>query len=122
MKAPDPQLLDAIFFALSDATRRALLDRLRGTEQTAGALASGFAVTRPAVSRHMRILREAKLVEERRRGRERVYSLVPDRLELATRWLEEYRVFWAARLHDLKSFVESLPDDEPPPTRKRSRR
>jgi len=110
--------LDAIFFALSDSTRRGLLDRLRGVEETAGALAAGFDVTRPAVSRHLRILREAQLVEERRRGRERVYTLIPAKLAMATQWLDEYRVFWSARLRDLKELVESLPDDpaaEPPP-------
>lgn len=112
--------LDAVFFALSDATRRGLLDRLRGVEETAGALAAGFAVTRPAVSRHLRILREAALVEERRRGRERVYTLSAEPLVGATRWLDPYRVFWAARLRDLKDVVESLPDE--PRTRKQSRR
>ena len=118
--------LDAVFFALSDSTRRGLLDRLRGVEETAGALAAGFHVTRPAVSRHLRILREAQLVEERRRGRERVYTLTPAKLGVATQWLEEYRVFWSARLHDLKDLVESLPDDDEddnePPPRKTTRR
>ncbi len=104
--------LDAVFFALSDATRRGLLDRLRGVEETAGALAADFEVTRPAVSRHLRVLREANLVEERRRGRERVYTLTPAKLAIATQWLEEYRVFWSARLRDLKDLVESLPDDD----------
>ena len=115
--------LDAVFFALSDPTRRGLLDRLRGTEETAGALADGFDVTRPAVSRHLRILREAQLVEERRRGRERVYTLTPAKLAIATQWLDEYRVFWSARLRDLKDLVESLPDedDEPPPRRTKRR-
>src|SRR5262245_40006489 len=103
--------LDAIFFALSDSTRRGLLDRLRGVEETAGALVAGFDVTRPAVSRHLRILREAELVAERRRGRERVYTLAPAKLAIATHWLDEYRVFWSARLRDLKDLVESLPDD-----------
>ena len=112
--------LDAIFFALSDATRRRLLDRLRGVEETAGALAAGFDVTRPAVSRHLRVLREAELVEERRRGRERVYTLAPAKLALPTQWLDEYRVFWSARLRDLKDFVESMPDDEP--ARKKKKR
>ncbi|WP_434421006.1 ArsR/SmtB family transcription factor [Nannocystis pusilla] len=104
--------LDAVFFALSDRTRRDLLERLRGAEETAGALARGFAVTRPAVSRHLRILREAELVVERRRGRERVYTLSPARLEAATAWLDAYRVFWTARLRDLRDLVESLPDDD----------
>lgn len=107
--------LDAVFFALSDRTRRDLLERLRGAEETAGALARGFAVTRPAVSRHLRILREAELVVERRRGRERVYTLSPARLEAATAWLDAYRVFWTARLRDLRDLVESLPDDDEAP-------
>ena len=103
--------LDAVFFALSDATRRGLLERLRGTEETAGELARGFRVTRPAVSRHLRVLRQASLVEERRRGRERVYTLTPARLADATQYLDAYRVFWASRLRALKDLVESLPDD-----------
>lgn len=109
--SPPPAGLDAVFFALSDQTRRGLLGRLRGVELTAGALADGFQVTRPAVSRHLRILREAQLVTEKRRGRERVYTLTPEPLAGATTWLEDYRVFWSARLADLKALIESLPDD-----------
>jgi DNA-binding transcriptional ArsR family regulator len=111
-RAGPPAELDAVFFALCDGTRRQLLGRLKGAELTAGALADGFAVTRPAVSRHLRILREAQLVSERRRGRERVYTLTPEPLAAATGWLDEYRVFWAARLNDLKALVESLSDEE----------
>lgn len=118
---PSDSTLDAVFAALADRTRRRLLDRLRTTEETAGALASGFAVSRPAISRHLRVLRAAALVRERRRGRERVYTLAPERFEQVTVWLDEYRVFWAARLHDLKDLVEALPDD-PPPLRQRPRR
>jgi DNA-binding transcriptional ArsR family regulator len=113
--------LDAVFFALSDRTRRGLLERLRGREETAGALARDFAVTRPAVSRHLRILREAELVAAKHRGRERVYTLEPARLAVATQYLDDYRIFWAAKLHDLKELVESLPDDPEPP-RRRTRR
>jgi DNA-binding transcriptional ArsR family regulator len=112
VSATSPPELDAVFFALCDQTRRGLLGRLRGVELTAGALADGFHVTRPAVSRHLRILREARLVSERRRGRERVYTLTPEPLAGATGWLDDYRAFWSARLIDLKSLIESLPDDE----------
>ncbi|NTX00159.1 helix-turn-helix transcriptional regulator [Myxococcus sp. CA040A] len=106
--------LDAVFFALADSTRRALLARLRGSEATAGSLATGFAMTRPAVSRHLRVLRQAEMVREERRGRERVYTLEPLRLRLISDWLDDYRVFWPARLHDLKQFIESMPDDDAP--------
>jgi DNA-binding transcriptional ArsR family regulator len=112
-----PTELDVVFFALCDQTRRGLLGRLRGVELAAGALADGFHVTRPAVSRHLRILREARLVSERRRGRERVYTLTPEPLAGVTGWLEDYRTFWAAHLSDLKALIESLPDgDDAPPS------
>ncbi len=110
--------LDLVFFALSDSTRRALLQRLLESDATAGVLASGFEVSRPAVSQHLKVLRSAQLVVEARRGRERVYSLRPQQLQLISQWLDAYRVFWPARLHDLKAFVESMPD-EPPPFRKK---
>lgn len=106
--------LDAVFFALSDGTRRALLSKLLEADATAGALAEGFDVSRPAVSQHLKVLREAELVVEERRGRERVYTLQPQRLQIIGEWLDAYRVFWPARLHDLKDFVESMPDE---PTR-----
>jgi DNA-binding transcriptional ArsR family regulator len=113
--ARDPaSTLDAIFFALADRTRRGVLTRLRDRADTAGGLAAGFHITRPAVSRHLRVLRQAALVTEERRGRERVYALAPARLQLVTAWLDEYRVFWPARLHDLKAFVEAMPDDPAP--------
>jgi DNA-binding transcriptional ArsR family regulator len=117
--ATAPEALDAVFFALADGTRRQLLARLRGERQTAGALAEGFALSRPAVSRHLAVLRAAALVREEKRGRERVYSLAPGRLAEAAAWLEDYRLFWTARLHDLKTLVESLPDEPPHPEKKR---
>ncbi len=103
--------LDSVFFALSDGTRRALLARLLESDATAGTLASGFNVSRPAVSQHLRVLRSAALVNEERRGRERVYTLMPQKLRIIGEWLDAYRVFWPARLHDLKDLVESMPDE-----------
>jgi DNA-binding transcriptional ArsR family regulator len=113
--------LDSVFFALSDGTRRALLARLLDSDATAGTLAAGFDVSRPAVSQHLKVLRSAELVVEERRGRERVYTLMPQKLRIIGQWLDAYRVFWPARLHDLKDFVESMPD-EPRRSRPRSRR
>ena len=112
--------LDSVFFALSDATRRGLLARLLESDATAGVLAAGFDVSRPAVSQHLRVLRAAELVVEERRGRERVYTLQPQKLQIIGEWLDAYRVFWPARLHDLKDFVESMPDE--PPRRPRKKR
>jgi DNA-binding transcriptional ArsR family regulator len=112
--------LDSVFFALSDGTRRALLAQLLESDATAGTLAAGFDISRPAVSQHLKVLRSAQLVVEQRRGRERVYALVPQKLRIIGEWLDAYRVFWPARLHDLKAFVESMPD-APPPHRKKKR-
>ena len=94
------------FGAIADATRRDILDALRRQDLAAGELAARFPVSRPAISRHLRILRQAGLVRERRQGQSRVYSLDPRPLADIDRWLSRYRMFWAARLHDLKRHVE----------------
>ena len=101
---------DAAFSALADPTRRALLELLRNGSQPAGAIAEHFPVSRPAISRHLRLLRRANLVRERRRGRHRVYQLNPGPLRAVDQWLEDYRVFWKSKLADLRSFVESDAD------------
>ena len=94
------------FHALADPTRRAVLDLLRGGAQPAGQIANAFPVSRPAISKHLRQLRKAKLVIEHRRGRHRVYHLNPEPLKAVDSWLEEYRRFWQMSLANLKSFVE----------------
>jgi DNA-binding transcriptional ArsR family regulator len=73
----------------------------------AGAIARQFPVSRPAISRHLRLLRRASLVREQRVGRRRVYHLDPAPLRQIDQWLERYRLFWSARLVALKEFVES---------------
>jgi DNA-binding transcriptional ArsR family regulator len=94
------------YSAIADPTRRAILDILVSGELSAGELAARFPVSRPAVSRHLRVLREAGLVTEKRESRRRQYSLSPAPLHEIDRWLAGYRVFWGARLHDLKRHVE----------------
>jgi DNA-binding transcriptional ArsR family regulator len=97
----------AVFEAISDPTRRAILDSLRLRDRAAGEIASLFPVSRPAISKHLRVLRAAGLVRHRQVAQSRIYSLEPEPLRQVERWLEHYRVFWAARLHDLKRFVET---------------
>ena len=97
----------ATFQALADPTRRAVLDLLRQGAQPAGEIASAFPVSRPAISKHLRLLRRAHLVREHREGRNRIYQLNPQPLRAVDSWIEQYRVFWAASLNNLKSFVES---------------
>lgn len=98
---------DAAFNALADPTRRAVLDLLRAGTRPAGEIARAFTVSRPAISKHLRILRRAHLVEERREGRHRLYQLNPEPLKAVDSWLEHYRAFWTASLNNLKSFVEA---------------
>jgi DNA-binding transcriptional ArsR family regulator len=98
---------EATFQALSDPTRRAVLDLLRRGSQPAGAIAGAFPVSRPAISKHLRLLRRAHLVHEHREGRLRVYQLNPEPLRTVDSWLNQYRKFWQMNLTHLKTFVES---------------
>ncbi|MFI4997439.1 MAG: ArsR/SmtB family transcription factor [Hyphomicrobiales bacterium] len=95
-----------VFRAIADPTRRAILDRLRAGPAKAGALAADFRSSRPAISRHLRVLRQARLVVDRRVGRERVYTVDPVPLQSVAGWLEGYRVFWQSGLAQLKRNLE----------------
>ncbi len=97
----------AVFEAVADPTRRALLDLLRNGARHAGEIASAFPVSRPAISKHLRRLRSAQLVHEHREGRNRVYQLNPEPLRAVDAWLDQYRAFWTMNLTNLKSFVET---------------
>jgi DNA-binding transcriptional ArsR family regulator len=98
---------NAAFSALADPTRRAVLDLLRSGMRPAGEIARSFTVSRPAISKHLAILRRAHLVEERREGRHRVYQLNPEPLKSVDSWLDQYRQFWTVSLTNLKAFVEA---------------
>ena len=98
---------DAVFNALSDPTRRAVLDLLRRGSLPAGQIALAFPVSRPAISKHLRLLRHARLVTETRSSRHRVYSLNVAPLKAVDAWLNQYRVFWEASMTALKTVVES---------------
>jgi DNA-binding transcriptional ArsR family regulator len=98
---------EATFQALADPTRRAVLDLLRRGSQPAGQIAGAFPVSRPAISKHLRLLRRAHLVREHREGRHRVYQLNPEPLRAVDSWIEQYRSFWSASLANLKAFVEA---------------
>lgn len=91
-----------VFRAIADPTRRAILDRLRAGPANAGALAADFRQSRPAISKHLKVLRQARLVVDARLGRERVYTIDPMPLQTAAGWLEGYRAFWQASLAQLK--------------------
>ena len=95
-----------VYHAVADPTRRAILDRLRRGGSPVSELAAGFRMTRPAVSKHLGILRRARLVRERRDGRQRIYQITPAPLEAMAQWVESYRTFWHVKLLSLKRHVE----------------
>jgi DNA-binding transcriptional ArsR family regulator len=97
----------AAFRALADPTRRGVLDLLRRGSLPAGEIARAFPVSRPAISKHLRLLRRACLVRERREGRRRLYQLNPEPLRVVDSWLSNYRLFWEMNLADFKAFVET---------------
>ena len=87
-----------VFRAIADPTRRALLDLLAGQEHSVSALVDRFEMTQPAISQHLRVLRDAGLVRERKLGRQRFYRLDPEPLRDAYDWLGHYERFWREKL------------------------
>jgi DNA-binding transcriptional ArsR family regulator len=102
----DPEDRRDVFQALADPTRRAIIARLREGRLPVGQIAGPFAISRPAISRHLRILREADLVREVKAGRNRLYELNPEPLRDIDEWLARYRPMWQHQLRNLKRFVE----------------
>jgi DNA-binding transcriptional ArsR family regulator len=82
-----------VFHAVADPTRRAILDRLQGRGVAVAELALGFEMSRPAVSKHLRVLRDARLVREDKEGRQRIYRLTAGPLRDLAQWVESYRSF-----------------------------
>jgi len=106
--------LDRTFAALADPTRRAILARLARGEAAVGDLAKPFAISLPAVSRHLRVLERARLIERRVDAQWRVCRLRPGPLRAAAHWIDFYRRFWEQRLDDLAALLE-----EPQPKRRK---
>lgn len=106
--------LDAIYAALADHTRRAILARLAAGDTTVGALARPFAISRPAISKHLRVLERAGLVRRTRAGRVSRCRLDARPLADATGWLEHYRRHWEQRFDRLESYLEELQAKENP--------
>ncbi|MEP6494469.1 MAG: metalloregulator ArsR/SmtB family transcription factor [bacterium] len=105
--------LDRTFAALADPTRRAILARLATGNATVGDLARPFRVSRPAISKHLRVLERAGLVRRAREGRVSRCELDADAMRGAAEWIERYRVFWTNRLGDLKRYVEQTTPQPP---------
>ncbi len=98
-------LLDQVYGAIADPTRRAILAVLAGGEATVGTLADRFPISFNGVSKHVKVLERAGLVERAIHGREHRIKLNPAPLREAARWLEHYRAFWEMRLDGLEAFL-----------------
>lgn len=113
-RPPAPERPD-VFTALANPTRRDLLQALlEHGPQPAQSLAARFDMARPSVSEHLRLLREAGLVEERRVGRQRIYRLEAEPLREVADWLTPYERFWSGRLAGLRDLLDSGAADDPP--------
>jgi DNA-binding transcriptional ArsR family regulator len=98
-------VLDQVYGAIADPTRRAILGLLAAGDENVGGLAGRFPMSFNAVSKHVKVLERAGLVRRRVQGREHVLRLEPGPLREASRWLEHYRIFWDARLDALETML-----------------
>jgi DNA-binding transcriptional ArsR family regulator len=108
----DSETLDAVFSALADPTRRAIVVRLAEGEASVSELASPFDVSLPAVTKHLAVLERAGLLEHRKQGRVRRCRLVAEPMRLADDFLSSYRVFWERRLDSLAQHLRSTKEAE----------
>src|SRR3954468_24880167 len=100
--------LDTTFAALSDPTRRAIVERLADGEASVTELAAPFAMSLPAVSKHLKVLENAGLISRGRRAQWRPCRLEPEPLKEASDWLQEYRRLWEERLARLDEYLQTL--------------
>lgn len=102
----------ATFRAIADPTRRAILDVLRSGERTVSELLEPFEMSQPALSQHLKVLRQAGLVEQRRDGRRRIYRLDAEPLREVYDWVAHYERFWDAKLDALGRFLDQQEQKE----------
>src|SRR5215470_8342085 len=96
----------AVFRAIADPTRREILTLLRSGKHTVGEVARNFSTSRPAISKHLRLLRSAGLVVTHQDGTARICELNARPLRAVNTWLRDYEVFWGASLRELRRYVE----------------
>src|SRR5271166_1144757 len=108
-----PERLDATFSALADPTRRAILARLAAGETSVSELAEPFAMSMPAISKHLKVLQRAGLIERSREAQWRPCRLAPAPLKDASEWLERYRRFWEESFDRLEDYLRELQKKDP---------
>jgi DNA-binding transcriptional ArsR family regulator len=104
----DDMIENDLFKALADPTRRAIFAKLATGGMNASALREGMEISQPAMSQHLAVLRNARLVREQRRGRFVNYVVDPDGLALIARWLVKYRAYWPRRVDALKTLLKDM--------------
>lgn len=97
-----------VFKALADPTRRAIFEKLASGSMNASALRDGMNISQPAMSQHLAVLRNARLVREERRGRFVNYEVDPDGLAIIAGWLAKYRAYWPARIDALRTLLKDM--------------
>jgi DNA-binding transcriptional ArsR family regulator len=102
----NPKRREAVFRAIADPTRREILGLLRHRKHTVGELAGNFRTSRPAISKHLRLLRHVGLVVTKNEGTARICQLNAEPLRVVDAWLRDYQEFWAKSLQSLKRYVE----------------
>jgi DNA-binding transcriptional ArsR family regulator len=114
--------LDHVFGALADPTRRAILARLALGEVSVGELAEPFAMSLPAVSKHLKVLEQAGLISKSRAAQTRPCKLEPDTLKAVDAWLEDYRRLWSESLDRLEDYLKTLQAQPAAKEKKNARR
>ena len=104
--------LDAVFSALADGTRRAILERLAGGEASVKDLSEPFAMSAPAITKHLKVLESAGLISRSRDGQWRPCRLQAGPLREAASWVEQYRRFWEENLDSLDEYLQRLQREE----------
>ena len=104
--------LSAVFSALADPTRRAILARLTEGDATVAEIAAPFNMSQPAISRHLKVLEQAGLISRRRRRTARLSHLEAEPLQEVTEWLDRYREYWDERYERLDALLETLRNDD----------
>jgi DNA-binding transcriptional ArsR family regulator len=117
-----PGRLDATFAALADPTRRAILARLASGQASVSQLGEPFAMSQPAISKHLKVLERAGLISRGRDAQRRPRRLEARPLAEATEWLETYRRFWEGNYRRLDAVLEELKAQEKPEPRRRRRK
>ena len=109
----DNATLDAVFNALADPTRRAIVARLATGDASVNQLGAPFDLSQPAISKHLKVLENAGLISRSRDAQRRPRRLEPKRLAEATKWLERYRKLWETRFQGLDALLEEMKEGKP---------